>query len=125
MALYKVMPTKFGIDGSYIRIAQTNIDWTTMMAHVEVLLYVDQKIRSEGNNPIDSKSFDMSIMPYIGLNIGPVYNVAAVVYGILKTLPEFEGAEDIIEKGQEALQIDEMEDLGTPVITPIDGGIVV
>jgi len=118
MAIKKLKMTNFGISGEYWRIAQTNIDWTTMMSHVEVLLYVDRNIRVSGNNPIDSLSFDLDIMPYIGLNIGPVYNVAAVVYGILKTLPEFSDAEDIIEEGQTALQLNEMEDTGEPIVTP-------
>jgi len=120
MAIKKSFMTTFGIEGEYWRIAQTNIDWTTMMSHIEVFLYVNQDIRKEGNTPIASKVFDISIMPYIGLNVGPVVNIAAVVYGILKTFPDFTDAEDIMDPGQVKIALEDLENLGGPIITPPD-----
>lgn len=114
MALYKNIQTQYGIDASYIRVAQTNINWTNMMAHIEVLLYVNQDVRRAENNPIGSMAFDISILPYMALNIGPVMNVAAVVYGILKTLPEFAEAEDVIDAGQIAIPLDEIPTVEVP-----------
>lgn len=114
MALKKTQMTNYGVSGEYWRVAQTNINWDTMMTHIEVLQYVNQDIRRAENKPIGAMSFDISILPYMALNIGPVMNVAAVVYGILKTLPEFAEAEDVIDAGQVAVKLNELENIEVP-----------
>ena len=119
MALRKEKLTKYGIAGEYWRVAQTNIDWTTMNTHIDVLLYVDQNVRALGNEPVDSMSFDVNITNYIGLEIGAAYNIAAIVYGILKTFPYFSDAEDVIESGQQLLKIEDMEQKDTSNISNI------
>lgn len=119
MALRKETLTKYGITGEYWRVAQTNIDWTDMHVHIDILLYIDQDVRIAGNDPVDVMSFDVDMTPYIGLEVGAAYNIAAIVYGIIKTIPFFQDAEDVLETGQQMLNLEDMAENDTSNISNI------
>jgi len=109
MALRKIAPTTFGMDGEYWRIAQTNVDWTTMMVHVEVLQYVDEKARRSSMSPAGSVCVDIDLNALLGLKmpIESVMDIGSVVYAVLKTYyPFFSDAEDVIDAGQSKVELD-------------------
>lgn len=109
MALRKASPTTFGVDGEYWRIAQTNIDWTTMKVHVEVLQYVDEKARREFRSPTGSICVDIDLTGLVNMKmpIESIMDVGSIVYTVLKSShPFFVDAEDIIDAGQTKVEVD-------------------
>lgn len=109
LALKKLAPTNYGVNGEYWRIAQTNIDWTTMNAHVEVLQYVDEGTRKGGSTPVGSISLDLDLNLMLGLKmpVESVMDIGSVIYTIVKAShPFFSDAEDVLDAGQVKVELD-------------------
>ena len=60
MALQKVKATQFGVEGSYWRILQLNMNYDRMDAVCTIGLYIDKASRNAGNSPVDSFQVDLA-----------------------------------------------------------------
>lgn len=61
MALKKLIDIdNKGIQGSYHKIIETNINWLNRDSHVVIATYLDQQARSNGRSPLTSVGFDWS-----------------------------------------------------------------
>lgn len=117
MALRKSVDTDFGIAGDYWRVSQTNINWTTMIAHVVLLQYVSEEARRSGRNAIGSEALDVDITDLLSLQmpLKSVMDVASIVYALVRMGSGLlADAEDVLDPGQVVVA------LPTPVVeTPV------
>lgn len=101
MALYKPIRLSNGITMSYHRITQVDVATNAHML-IHINSYIDQQGREDekaayaNNEPVDSY--------IIGFEFLAPYDEAGApikgMYEYLKTLSEFEGAQDVFEEGQ-------------------------
>lgn len=111
MALSKPITKSNGVTLQYHRIVRTEI-WTNVSIIIEVISYINQEGREQAKlldkaqtSNVSSLSYkdDISV-PYTEPFFCEVpYQESISVeeaYGLLKTLPEFEGAIDVLEEGQ-------------------------
>lgn len=109
MALLKKIKQKNGLELSYHRIALINVDVHNQVT-VMVYSYIDQNARQLEKEILESKEDRMAEIPYMlaqyytfdyakhpELYVG---NVLEKTYGVLKSMEEYAGAEDILENGQ-------------------------
>lgn len=109
MALFKKIKQKNGLELSYHRIALINVD---VHNHVTVLVYSysNQEARLMEKEILNSNENKINELPYMLANyynydfdeIPELLNgnVIQEAYNILKKLPDYEGATNILEKGQ-------------------------
>lgn len=108
MALRKSVDTDFGVAGEYWRVSQTNVDWTTMMAHVVLLQYVDETARRAGKSPIGSVSLDIDLTNLMTMQIPltSIMDVGSIVYALVKMGSGLlADAEDLIDEGQVVVEL--------------------
>lgn len=109
MALLKKIKQKNGLELSYHRIALINVDVHNQVT-VMVYSYIDQNARQLEKEILESKEDRMTEMPYMFAQYytfdytkhPELYagNVLEKAYGVLKSMEEYAGAEDILERGQ-------------------------
>lgn len=58
MALQKSIQTNFGIEATYWKVVEINVNWHEKRSHVTLLGWVDQGARDSGKQPIDQRTFD-------------------------------------------------------------------
>ena len=115
MALLKAFTTDSGITLSYWKITGFDIDNMKKEARIIVSPFVDQSARLSGASPVDAykknlfiRNFDYRDTPYsektnlefddhFSAEVLEQYssNIYEYLYNYIKTLPDFEGAEDV------------------------------
>ena len=106
MALRKSIDSNFGVAATYWHILRTDVNWKTLRANLEVVGYVNEEARRTNKEQVLSKvvNIDISGMAFIPMN--SLFELASIVYGFVKLqIPEFADAEDILEDGQEMVDI--------------------
>lgn len=89
MALQKSIETEFGTDATYWAIGATHEDYQGGAVQVTIFGWIDEKARRSGKKPAGTGQIVMS---------GAEYAPDAArewLYGVLKSKPEFAGAEDV------------------------------
>lgn len=86
MALKINKPSEFGVDATYWRVMETNINWAEQKAHVTIAGYLTKKARTNGSQPLISYSMDWQgeEFPY-ALDL----NILKTTYEKLTTLQEW------------------------------------
>jgi len=97
MALKKTTTLANGVTAEYFKITDFELVKHEMDESARIMimcsLYVNQQIRQSGTELcVDRKCYSIKGSE-VGISIDPA-NVIESAYAILKTLPEFEGAED-------------------------------
>lgn len=95
MALQKTITTDFGIDATYHKIAQLNINPHERQSHIEMLSFTDQQARIDGHQPLRSFIYDWIGDEYPYSTDEASSNFIEQAYIKIKTLPEWEEALDI------------------------------
>ena len=95
MALIKSISTRFGIDATYWKIIDLNINWLSKNSHISLSGWSDKASRDAGNIPLDSRSFDWmgEDFPFIGEE---PQNERETAYNKIKQSEEFADAEDLL-----------------------------
>jgi len=97
MALLKKISTNLGIDGEYVKVNNVRIDMTAdgagFAVRVVYSLYFNSAVRQSGKQPLISAG---AIIPSANITAEQVdfANALRMGYLLLKTLPEFAGAQD-------------------------------
>lgn len=104
MGLYLEVEQPDGVTVSYHRVVRID-SVINEFDRVEVASYTNRSVRERQKLAVMSDE-DMPVQPYIGTSYymagyGEVGD-ATGAYGYLKSLPEFSGAQDVFEEGQEA-----------------------
>lgn len=92
MALIKQFETEFGVTANYVRIAAFSINYTKGQEGVQVtaFLYVNKDVREADKKPIEALNIHLN-KDVLDFN---TEITRSKMYEAIKTLPEFEGAED-------------------------------
>jgi len=91
MALLKTFEiNSSGITADYLKISSVNVTRLEgkEVLHIECEVYKDQASRDTGKNPITNLTYRTEDLTLLN-------QIIALLYGNLKTLPEFNGALDI------------------------------
>ena len=100
MALKKEIEYASGAKAEYHRIVYTEIDWENQKARVGFVSYINQVMRDAGKPPLLAAP-NYFMLPLSGsgplpFNTGDsLATMFATVYGEMKRLTEFAGAEDV------------------------------
>lgn len=92
MALWKSIPTSYGIDADYHKITATDVDWLNKTIRINLDTYVTQAIRNSGKAPIMTHSYYWSGDEFSFTNNS---NLVAECYTKLKTLEQWSNAQDV------------------------------
>lgn len=101
MALQKVISTKYGVSGNYLRITQIDIKAKYGLADILVDVYKDKEARDAKLFPLESFSEQIKGEGFAKLASSKtggdtMFNeIATKCYEYLKTLPKFEGSSDV------------------------------
>ena len=60
MALKITIPTRYGIDATYFKVVDLNINWLTRQSHVTLCGWKDEEARRNNQQPLTERSFDWS-----------------------------------------------------------------
>lgn len=93
MALIKSISTGFGIDATYWKIVDLNINWLDKNSHISLLGWADKTARDAGLNPLDQRSFDYSGEEFPFIDEEP-QNERETAYTKIKETDEFADAVD-------------------------------
>lgn len=104
MGLKKSVLTKFGIHANeaYHRIKSIRGENGGAIKY-EVDTFYNQSVRNSGAQPIESRTYDVPGELHSGIN------VITELYAILKANSDFANASDILDQGQEILQVAGLE----------------
>lgn len=85
MALDKKIQTNFGVDATYWKVVEVNINWHANCVHITMLGWVDRIARDSGKQPIDQRTFDWNGEDFPFVDKEP-QNERAQAYGKIKSL---------------------------------------
>lgn len=106
MGLLKDIETKYGVDANYWHIAEINIFWKTMRANVILDGYPDYQSRINLKQILARKEFNIDISDLTQIPVKNVLEIASSIYQLVKYyVQDFEYAENVIEEGQEIIDI--------------------
>lgn len=95
MALIKTISTNFGIDSTYWKIVDLNINWLSKNSHVSMSGWSSKASRDAGDQPLTSRSFDWSSDEFPFIDDEP-QNERETAYLKIKESEEFSDAEDML-----------------------------
>lgn len=93
MALSKVLPTDFGIDATYWKIVDLNINWLSRETHISLLGWSDKVSREAGRKELARKIFSFSGDDFPFLDIEP-QNEREIAYDKIKQTELFADSGD-------------------------------
>ena len=93
MALSKVLPTDFGIDATYWKIVDLNINWLSREAHISLLGWSDKVSRELGKKELSRKIFSFYGEEFPFLDIEP-QNEREIAYEYIKQTDLFTNSGD-------------------------------
>lgn len=93
MALIKTLPTEYGIDASYWKIVDLNINWLAREAHLSLLGWASLADRDAGKKEIDRKIFSFLGEDFPFTDTEP-QNERGIAYSKIKTTNLFLDAGD-------------------------------
>lgn len=100
MAIRSAKTLNTGVVGDYWKVIQSNYNWLSGTLHIAAALYLDEASRKAGCNPIDVQTWDVEIPEVKFSGLTEPTQIIALAYDIIKEQPEFEGATDLLIKGQ-------------------------
>jgi hypothetical protein len=102
LALQQTVTIPGGIEvtSAYHRITAMNINIENQIADVFVKIYKDKTTRENGGEPITFKRYEAKVDPFnnflTAVDVSPQeINHVSQAYEYLKTLPDFQGAQDV------------------------------
>jgi hypothetical protein len=99
MALLKSLPNRKGINATYWKIAQLNINYLQKQSHIDLVGFSTKELRKLGKDPIDQRSFDFNEDEF-PFNDDPVRQIA--YEAIKKYQPKTNDGEDLPAEFQDA-----------------------
>ncbi len=84
MALLKTISTNIGIDATYWKIIDLNINWLRKICHVVLGGWSSKNIRDLEKNPIDNRNFDFNDSNFPFIEDEP-QNERQIIYDKIKT----------------------------------------
>lgn len=94
MALSKKIKTNLGIDATYWKIVDLNINWLDKTSHISLLGWVDKNARDNGLKPLTQRNFDFNNVEFPFIDEEP-QNEREIVYIKIKEDDEFFDALDV------------------------------
>ena len=87
MALLKSLPNGKGIDATYSKIVQLNINYLFRQAHIDLAGFPTEELRRSEKDPIDQKAFDFNgdEFPFNENDVRPIRQVAYEAIKAVKT----------------------------------------
>ena len=95
MALIKKIKTNLGIDATYWKIVDLNINWLDKTSHISLLGWVDKNARDNGLKPLTQRNFDFNNVEFPFIDEEP-QNERETAYNKIKQSEEFADAEDLL-----------------------------
>jgi len=94
MAFIISIDTQYGIEASYWKIVDLNINWLTKNSHVSMCGWIDKASRDAGQQPLDQRSFDWSGDAFPFIETEP-QNERELAYDTIKSLEDGEFADAV------------------------------